>query len=70
MVKSPNKYNRLYVIAEPLNEDLVKEIEDGNIKPSDDYKVTTKTLIDKYVGIKMTLKKYDYLAHIKWVQTY
>ena len=32
MVKSPNKYNRLYVIAEPLNEDLVKEIEDGNIK--------------------------------------
>ena len=49
MAKSADKYNRLYVIAEPLNEDLVKEIEDGNIKSSDDYKVTAKTLIDKYI---------------------
>ena len=49
MAKSTDKYNRLYVIAEPLNEYLVKEIEDGNIKSSDDYKVTTKTLIDKYI---------------------
>ena len=28
IAKSPNKHNRLYVIAEPLNEDLRKEIED------------------------------------------
>ena len=32
MAISPYKYNRLYVIAEPLSEYLVKEIEDGNIK--------------------------------------
>ena len=49
MAISPYKYNRLYVIAEPLSEYLVKEIEDGNKKPSDDYKVTAKTLIDNYV---------------------
>ena len=43
MAKSANKYNRLYIIAEPLNEDLFKEIEDGHIK------TYAKTLIDKYV---------------------
>ena len=57
MAKSTDKYNRLYVIAEPLNEDLVKEIEDGNIKPSDDYKVTAKTLIDKYIWNQHDAKK-------------
>ena len=31
LAKSPNKHNRLYVIAEPLNEDLVNEIEAGTI---------------------------------------
>ena len=35
MAKSPNKHNRLYVIAEPLNEDLVVEIENGNIRAAD-----------------------------------
>ena len=48
MSKSPNKHNRLYVIAEPLDEDLVKEIENGNIKSSDDSKQISRTLIDKY----------------------
>ena len=57
MAKSPNKHNRLYVVAEPLNEDLVKEIEDGNIKPSDDYKVTARTLIDKYEWDQHDAKK-------------
>jgi elongation factor 2 len=48
MAKSPNKHNRLYVIAEPLNEDLVVEIENGTIKASDDFKQIKRTLIDKY----------------------
>jgi len=30
--KSPNKHNRLYVQAEPLNEELCKEIEDGKFE--------------------------------------
>ena len=57
MAKSPNKHNRLYVIAEPLNEDLVKEIEEGNIKPADDNKVTARTLIDKYEWDQHDAKK-------------
>ena len=57
MAKSPNKHNRLYVIAEPLNGDLVKEIEEGNIKPSDDNKLTARTLIDKYEWEQHDAKK-------------
>ena len=29
MAKSPNKHNRLFVIAEPLDEKLVEEIDNG-----------------------------------------
>merc|ERR1719443_1451798 len=31
--KSPNKHNRLYVVAEPLPEELCAEIEDGKLGP-------------------------------------
>ena len=57
MAKSPNKHNRLYVIAEPLEEDLVKEIESGNIAPSDDPKKISRTLIDKYKWDQHDAKK-------------
>ena len=57
MAKSPNKHNRLYVIAEPLNEDLVKEIEDGNIRPSDDNKAIARKLIDRYEWDQHDAKK-------------
>jgi len=46
--KSPNKHNRLYMVAEPLHEDLTKEIEDGTVKLADDVKVTARKLIDTY----------------------
>ena len=46
LAKSPNKHNRLYVVAEPLQEELVVDIEKGDIKASDDLKVTSRTLID------------------------
>ncbi len=48
MSKSANKHNRLYMIGEPLHEDLVKEIEEGTIKSSDDVKTTARKLIDNY----------------------
>ena len=57
MAKSPNKHNRLYVIAEPLEEDLVKEMENGNIAPSDDPKKISRTLIDKYKWDQHDAKK-------------
>jgi elongation factor 2 len=38
MSKSPNKHNRLYAKAAPLEEGLADEIEDGKIGPKDDPK--------------------------------
>ena len=57
MAKSPNKHNRLYVIAEPLEEELVKEMENGNIAPSDDPKKISRILIDKYKWDQHDAKK-------------
>ena len=57
MAKSPNKHNRLYVNAEPLNEELVNSIEIGTISPKDDLKITSRTLIDKYEWDQHDAKK-------------
>ena len=46
--KSPNKHNRLYVIAEPLGEELSKDIEDGKINPRDDFKSRARVLADDH----------------------
>ena len=48
LAKSPNKHNKLYVVAEPMKEELTIDIENGVIRPNDDIKVTARTLIDKY----------------------
>ena len=57
MAKSPNKHNRLFVLAEPLNEKLVEEIDNGSIRASDDLKMTSRTLIDKYEWDQHDAKK-------------
>jgi len=46
--KSPNKHNRLYMKAEPLNEDLSSEIDKGTISARDDFKSRAKVLATKY----------------------
>ena len=46
--KSPNKHNRLYVKAEPLNDDLADEIDKGTISARDDFKSRAKVLASKY----------------------
>ncbi|KAL5519480.1 EFT2_2 [Sanghuangporus vaninii] len=46
--KSQNKHNRLYVKAEPLDEELSKAIEAGKIKPRDDFKTRARMLADEY----------------------
>merc|ERR1712157_354123 len=38
LAKSANKHNRLFCKAEPLDDDLAIEIEDGKITPRDDFK--------------------------------
>ena len=52
MDKSTNKYNRLYFISKPLDEKIVKEINNKNIKASDDMKVTSRIVIDKYEWVQ------------------
>lgn len=39
MAKSPNKHNRLYVVAEPLADGLPELIEKGDLGPRDDPKI-------------------------------
>jgi len=46
--KSPNKHNRLYMTAQPLDEEVSKEIELGHIGPRDDFKVRARILADDY----------------------
>ena len=46
--KSPNKHNRLYMIAEPLDEEVSKEIEAGKIGPRDDFKARARILADDF----------------------
>lgn len=48
MAKSPNKHNRLYGKAVPLEEGLSEDIEDGKVGPRDDPKARAKYLNDKY----------------------
>jgi elongation factor 2 len=46
--KSPNKHNRLYMVAEPLDEDLCKDIEAGKVGPRDDFKSRARILADDF----------------------
>merc|ERR1711879_1035140 len=46
--KSPNKHNRIFCRAAPLDEDLVVEIEDKKITPTDDVKTRGRYLADTY----------------------
>lgn len=46
--KSPNKHNRLYVKAEPLDEECVVAIEDGTIDIRADIKVRARQLADDF----------------------
>jgi elongation factor 2 len=57
MAKSQNKHNRIYVIVEPMDEKFVEEIDNKNTRASDDLKVISRLLIDKYELAHMTLKK-------------
>merc|ERR1719436_2295093 len=46
--KSPNKHNRLYLVAEPMDEELCKDIEEGKAGPKADVKERAKLLKEKY----------------------
>jgi elongation factor 2 len=46
--KSPNKHNRLFMKAEPLSEELCKDIDDGKITDKQDAKTRGRDLADRY----------------------
>lgn len=46
--KSPNKHNRLYVLAEPLDGQHCNEIEDGKMGPKAEAKEKARVLREKY----------------------
>jgi elongation factor 2 len=46
--KSPNKHNRLYAVAAPLDDELCDEIENGDVNPRDEFKARARHLSEKY----------------------
>merc|ERR1711957_348998 len=48
LAKSPNKHNRIYLVAEPMDDEVSKAIEDGPAGPKADAKERAKLLKDKY----------------------
>jgi len=48
LAKSPNKHNKLWIVAEPIKEELTIDIENGVVRANDDIKTTARTLIDKF----------------------
>merc|ERR1719262_755161 len=48
LAKSPNKHNRLYVVAEPMSEELSQEIEKGTAGPKAEMKERAKLLREKF----------------------
>merc|ERR1712169_106049 len=46
--KSPNKHNRLYMVAEPIEEELSLAIENGKVSARDDFKARARVLADDH----------------------
>merc|ERR1712139_78489 len=57
MSKSPNKHNRIYLQASPLEEGLAEVIEEGKIGPKDDPKVRSKVMAEQFGWDKEIAKK-------------
>jgi elongation factor 2 len=57
MAKSPNKHNRLYFQAAPLEDGLAEAIEEGNIGPRDDPKVRSRVMSEEFGWDKDLTKK-------------
>jgi len=48
VVKSPNKHNRLFLTAQPLDEKLVGDIDSGQIPPADNVRELIPILVKDY----------------------
>ncbi|GJV42161.1 elongation factor 2 [Tanacetum coccineum] len=57
MSKSPNRHNRLYMEARPMEEGLAEAIDEGRIGPRDDPKARSKILSEEFGWDKDLAKK-------------
>lgn len=57
MAKSPNKLNRMYMEARPLEDGLAEAIDDGCVRAQEDAKVRSKVLVEKFGWDKERAKK-------------
>ncbi|KAF5832095.1 elongation factor 2 [Dunaliella salina] len=57
MAKSPNKHNRMYLQARPLEEGLPEAIDEGRVNLRDDPKVRSKVLVEEFGWDKDVSKK-------------
>merc|ERR1719359_2108134 len=48
LAKSPNKHNRIYLVAEPMTDELCKDIEEGTCGPKAEIKERVKVMKDKH----------------------
>ncbi|KAJ3414870.1 Elongation factor 2 [Chytridiales sp. JEL 0842] len=46
--KSPNKHNRIFMKAYPMQEELSVDVESGKISPKDDFKARARILAEEY----------------------
>ncbi|KAJ3185228.1 Elongation factor 2 [Gaertneriomyces sp. JEL0708] len=46
--KSPNKHNRIFMKAEPIAEELARDIEGGKVSAKDDFKARARILADEH----------------------
>ncbi|BGP54787.1 hypothetical protein JCM8202_003296 [Rhodotorula sphaerocarpa] len=46
--KSQNKHNRIYLKAQPVDEEVAKAVESGKIGPRDEFKARARVLADEY----------------------
>jgi elongation factor 2 len=46
--KSPNKHNRIFMKAAPIQEELSQDIEAGRMTPRDDFKARARVLAEQY----------------------
>merc|ERR1712240_996823 len=46
--KSPNKHNRLYMVAKPMPDGLAEDIDSGEVTDKQDFKIRGRYLADKY----------------------
>merc|ERR1719362_1217685 len=57
LAKSPNKHNRIYLTAEPMTEDMNKDIEEGKLGPKADPKERAKLFREKHEWDDNTSRK-------------